>query len=62
MVRVKSVPEKGRANEELRCLLADFFGCPKEAVQIKSGVSSKWKIVEIVGLKSWKGSLGGGKK
>lgn len=62
VVKVKAVPEKGQANEELRRLLADFFSCPKEAVQIKSGLCSKWKIVEIVGLKSWQRGLDGGKK
>lgn len=62
LVKVKAAPEKGRANEELRCLLADFFDCPKEAVKIKSGECSQWKIVEIEGLKFWEEGLSGGKK
>ncbi len=62
VVKVKAAPEKSQANEELRRILADFFGCPREAVQIKMGAGSRWKIVEIKGLKSSKEFPGGGKK
>jgi len=62
LVRVKAPPEKGRANEELRFLLAGYFGCPREAVRIKSGFNSNWKIVVIEGLKGEKVSAPGGKK
>lgn len=62
LVRVKAPPEKGRANEELRSLLARYFGCSKEAVRIKSGFNSNWKIVVIEGLKGEKESASGGKK
>jgi len=62
LVRVKAPPEKGRANEELRSLLASYFGCPREAVRIKSGFNSSWKTVIIEGLKEEKEPAAGGKK
>ena len=45
--RLKSPPVKGRANAELVALIAARFGCPKAAVTIKSGRSSRLKLVRI---------------
>lgn len=45
--RLKSPPVDGRANAELVALIAAQFGCPKTAVTIKSGRSSRWKLVRI---------------
>ena len=45
--QLKSPPVDGKANEELIALLAEFFECPKSAVVIKSGVSSRLKLVQI---------------
>ncbi len=44
---LKASPVDGKANEELIQLLAKFFGVPKSKVVIKSGLSSRIKLVEI---------------
>ncbi len=44
---LKSPPVEGRANEELIARLAERFGVPKSRVRIKSGLSSRHKLVEI---------------
>jgi uncharacterized protein len=45
--QLKSAPVDGKANEELIALVAERFGCPKSAVSIKSGASSRVKRVRI---------------
>jgi uncharacterized protein (TIGR00251 family) len=47
IVYLKSPPVDGKANAELIKLLAVEFKVPKSSIQIKSGVSSKQKLVEI---------------
>jgi len=44
---LKSPPVDGKANEELIKLLAEKFDVPKSKISIKSGLSSKNKLVEI---------------
>lgn len=44
---IKSRPVDGQANAELIELLAEAFACPKAAVSIKSGRSSRLKLVHI---------------
>jgi uncharacterized protein len=46
-VSLTSPPVQGRANAELIKLLAEEFQVPRSYIQIKSGLSSKQKIVEI---------------
>ncbi|MFB2918884.1 MULTISPECIES: DUF167 domain-containing protein [Aerosakkonema] len=46
-VHLKSPPVDGKANEELIKLLAEKFDVPKSKITIKSGLSSKTKLVEI---------------
>ncbi|MEH2168447.1 MAG: DUF167 domain-containing protein [Nostoc sp.] len=46
-VYLKSPPIDGKANEELIKLLADKFDLPKSHVRIKSGFSSRQKLMEI---------------
>ena len=46
-VRLKSPPIDGKANEELIKLLAEKFDVPKSHITIKSGLSSRQKLVEI---------------
>ena len=46
---LKSPPVAGKANEELVTLVATHFGCRKSAVSIKSGASSRLKLVQIEG-------------
>lgn len=47
IVHLKSPPVDGKANEELIKLLAEKFQVSKSQITIKSGLSSKTKIVEI---------------
>ncbi|MBU7584202.1 MAG: DUF167 domain-containing protein [Nostoc sp. TH1S01] len=46
-VYLKSPPVDGKANEELIKVLADKFDVPKSYVSIKSGLSSRQKLIEI---------------
>jgi len=46
-IRVKSVPEKGKANKEAAAAIADFLGIPKSAVKIAKGSRSKNKVFTI---------------
>ena len=46
-IRLKSPPVDGKANEELIKLLADKFNVPKSHIRIKSGLSSRQKLIEI---------------
>jgi uncharacterized protein len=46
-VHLKSPPVDGKANEELIKLIAEKFNVPKSFIRIKSGVSSRQKLVEI---------------
>ncbi len=46
-VHLKSPPVDGKANEELIKLLAEKFDVPKSDIRIKSGLSSRQKLVEI---------------
>lgn len=47
VVRLKSAPEKGRANTELIAVLADFLGAAKSDMEITSGAASRGKRVLI---------------
>lgn len=47
IVCLQSPPVDGRANGELIKLLAKTFKVSKSSVQIKSGLSSRQKLVEI---------------
>ena len=44
---LKSPPAEGKANEELIARLAERYGVPKSRVRIKSGASSRNKVVVI---------------
>jgi uncharacterized protein len=44
---LKAPPAEGKANEELIAVLAARYGVPKSQVRIKSGLSSRTKLVEI---------------
>lgn len=45
VVYVKSLPEKGRANQEVLKLIADFFRIRLNEVKIKSGLKSQHKLI-----------------
>jgi len=46
-VHLKSPPIEGKANEELIKLLAKKFDVPKSSITIKSGVTSRKKLITI---------------
>jgi uncharacterized protein (TIGR00251 family) len=46
-VRVAAVPEKGKANDELRVVLARQYGVPVANVTIAAGAASTRKTVRI---------------
>jgi hypothetical protein len=46
-VHLKSPPVDGKANKELIELLAEKFKVSKPQIRIKSGVSSRNKLIEI---------------
>jgi len=47
LAQIKSPPVDGKANEELIALVAKHFRCRKSEVSIKSGGSSRIKLVQI---------------
>ena len=47
LANIKSLPVDGKANEELMALVAKEFGCAKSKVSIKSGASSRTKLVRV---------------
>jgi len=47
IIHLKSPPVDGKANQELIKVLAKQFNIPKSQVTIKSGLSSKNKLVEL---------------
>jgi len=47
LARVRSPAAEGRANRELLTLVAEHFRCPKAAVSVKSGASSRSKLIRI---------------
>lgn len=49
-VRVKSPPDKGKANDELLDFLSTVFSIPKSRLSIISGHSSRLKKIKIEGL------------
>ena len=49
-VKVTAAPEKGRANEEICALLAEYLSAPKRSVEVIHGHSSPQKRVRIMGV------------
>jgi uncharacterized protein (TIGR00251 family) len=47
LIYLKSPPVDGKANQELIKLLSDRFDIPKSHITIKSGLSSKHKLIEL---------------
>ncbi len=47
LAQLKAAPVEGKANAELIALVARHFHCAKSAVAIKSGASSRRKLVKI---------------
>jgi uncharacterized protein YggU (UPF0235/DUF167 family) len=49
-VRVRSAPERGRANAEVTRLLAGELGLAPRDVSVVTGHTSRDKVVEVTGL------------
>ena len=47
IARLKAPPVDGQANRELIALLARHFQCPKSAITIQTGLTSRRKRVRI---------------
>jgi len=47
-IRIKAVPEKGKANKELISFLSKELDLPKTSVQIISGKTDQIKLIKIV--------------
>lgn len=47
LIYTKAIPEKGKANEAIINLLANYFNISKSRIKIIFGQSSKQKIIEI---------------
>jgi len=48
-LRVKAVPDRGKANAAVMALLADALGVPKSAVTLVAGETARLKALEIAG-------------
>ena len=46
-IKLKSAPEKGKANEELIELLSDSFEIPRQNIKILTGETARTKLIEI---------------
>lgn len=49
-IRLAAPPVDGKANAALVAFVADYFGLAKSAVRLKSGQTSRRKVLEIAGL------------
>ena len=49
-MRVRSAPERGRANAEVTRVLADAFGLAPPDVRVAAGLASRDKVVEVDGI------------
>lgn len=47
VARVRAAPENGQANKALLALVAETLGCPKSAVSLESGTTSRIKTLHI---------------
>ena len=47
IVKVKELPNEGKANQAIIKLLAEHFGVPQSQVRILSGFKSRNKVVEV---------------
>ena len=47
LAQLKSPPVDGKANEELRALVAEHFGLRRAQVVIKSGAGGRLKLVQL---------------
>jgi uncharacterized protein YggU (UPF0235/DUF167 family) len=45
--RVRAVPDKGKANEALERLVADWLGVPRSSVRVSAGATQRLKTLRI---------------
>ena len=50
LIKIKAPAREGKANKAVIKLLSDHFNVPQSAINIKSGLSSKNKVIEVEGL------------
>lgn len=50
LIKIKAPACEGKANKAIVKLLADYFHIPQSAVNIKSGLGNKNKVIEIEDL------------
>ena len=48
IIRVNAPASEGKANKRLTEILSDYFNTPKSRINIKKGLKSRNKIVEIL--------------
>ena len=48
-VRVRAVPDKGKANAAVIALLATMLGVPKTAVRLTAGATARQKALHVAG-------------
>ncbi len=51
-IRLAALPVDGKANEALVKFVAEVLGLPKSAVNLKSGQTSRRKVLEVIGSDS----------
>lgn len=44
---LKAAPEKGKANSELKAVIADYLGIPRSDIVIMRGSGSRDKILKV---------------
>jgi len=49
-IKVKAPPVRGRANQEVIELLADYYHLPKSQIQIVKGLNNRKKVIKIKAL------------
>jgi uncharacterized protein YggU (UPF0235/DUF167 family) len=49
-IAVRAAPERGRANDEVRAVLARVLGVPTSALLVSTGATSPSKTIDIEGL------------
>ena len=49
-VAVQASPERGKANDELRQVLAEFLGLSARSVRVASGRTSRRKRIQVSGM------------
>lgn len=49
-IKVRTAPEDGKANDEVIRVLADYFAIPKSKISLKSGYTSRSKVLIAEGV------------